>query len=756
MRFKCKAQSVLVLAAATLAAACGDSSGPGNPPAKVVVVAGDAQPSAVVGTKLAAPLIIRVTDSQGEGVRGATVTWTATAGTLSAPTSLTDRSGQASIEWTLGIFAGNQIVTATVKGIDPVTFTHRAIPGPLTQIIVSRDTVRLLGTGDTFRFSARPADQFGNFVIGGAVVESADTSVVTAINFGTGANLIARKPDALTTLRATAGGLTRTATVIVLPPPCTTGVNAVTLAVGEVAVFAGADAAEFCVKGSADGAEFTAIPFYSDLSSSLLRLEFFSGGTTLGVSPNMVTAPRFAAVAKPQPLVRDDAFEVRLRALSERELAPLIPAARAAAAHGLSPRLSISVRTPEVGDLLQLNTNALSSCGNPNMRTGRIAAISTRAIIVADTGNPVNGFTDADYQNFGTMFDTLVYSVDTQNFGEPTDIDGNQRVILFYTRAVNELTPPGQNFYVGGFFFNRDLFPKTGAVAPGNCATSNVAEMFYLLVPDPEGVVNQNVRTADFVRRSTIGTLAHELQHLINSSRHLYINTKNEQFEEIFLDEGLAHEAEELVFYKASGLAPRQNISVATIQSSQRISDAFDMFGEGNIRRLREYLENPQISSPYAENANLTTRGAIWSFLRYAADRRGGTESQMWFLLANSTVTTERGFANIQRVIGPDLVSWIRDWATANYTDDFVSNVALAHTHQSWNFREVVPYADGRTFPLETQQMESATLTSVGIGDGSAAYLRFGVGSGVVGGGRLTARAGVPPAGFFLSLLRTK
>ena len=123
---------------------------------------------------------------------------------------------------------------------------------------------------------------------------------------------------------------------------------------------------------------------------------------------------------------------------------------------------------------MNLNTNSSSACANANIRTGRVVAISNRAIVVSDTANPANGFTTQDYQFFGAMFDTLVYPVDTLNFGDPTDIDKNQHVILFFTRAVNELTPPNQTFYVGGFFFSRDLFPTTngGAVQAARRATS--------------------------------------------------------------------------------------------------------------------------------------------------------------------------------------------------------------------------------------------------------------------------------------------
>ena len=40
--------------------------------------------------------------------------------------------------------------------------------------------------------------------------------------------------------------------------------------------------------------------------------------------------------------------------------------------------------------------------------------------------------------------------------------------------------------------------------------------MFYLLVPDPDGTVNNNKRTKDEVTTLNLGTIAHEFQHLIN------------------------------------------------------------------------------------------------------------------------------------------------------------------------------------------------------------------------------------------------
>jgi hypothetical protein len=746
-----------VFVAATIVAqmiACGDASGPKpGPPASVVLVSGAVLGSSEVGSKLQQPLTIKVSDSLGRRISGVAVAWTTSSGALSVTSSVTDANGAATVEWTLGSIAGNQTATATVTSLKPVIFTAVAIAGPPTQILFSRDTVRLLGIGDAFRLNARPADRFGNIVQMATTVVSADTSIVTATNFGAGAVLVAHALDKTTTIRATSGPFEKTGTVIVLPPPCPAGSNAFDLKVGEVGLLLGSAASEFCVQGTTSGAEFIAVPFFSDFTGSSLRLSISTGNTTIGVSPNRLASLAAPRQARSPKLRKDDAFELALRERSLRDLTSLIPHARIAK-QAKEGRFNLSVAVPQIGDLMNINTNSSATCTNPNVRTGRIVAISNRAIIVSDTANPVNGFTTPDYEYFGSTFDTLVYPVDTVNFGAPTDIDNNQHVIMFFTRAVNELTPPNQNFYVGGFFYSRDLFPKTTDGSLQACAGSNFAEMFYLLAPDPDGIINQNVRTVEFVRTVTVGTLAHEFQHIINASRHLYVNASS-TFEDTFLDEGLAHEAEELMFYRASGLAPEQNIAYPLIQSSQKTQIAFDNFGSANFRRFREFLTNPPISSPYGSNANITTRGAIWSFLRYAADRRGEAESQLWFQLANPP-SGIHGVANLTRAITPDLSAWIRDWTVATYADDFVPGAQSVALDPSWDLRSMVSAVSDGTWPLPTQQLDATSVTSVNLADGSAAYLRFGVAAGAIGGGRIVARGAPVPAGFALSILRTK
>ena len=241
------------------------------------------------------------------------------------------------------------------------------------------------------------------------------------------------------------------------------------------------------------------------------------------------------------------AAELARRALEQRALTPLVSVARdwMASRTALSrAAYAVTAADAKVGDVLRLNVNANVACTNADTKSGRVAAVGTKSIIVSDTDNPTGGYTDTEYAAIAATFDTLVFPMDTTAFGAPSNISSYGKIILFYTRAVNALTPSGAGYTIGGFFFARDLYPKMAKNGLAACAASNESEMFYLLAPDPNGTVNTNKRTKDEVTLLNLTTIAHELQHLINSSRRLYVNTGARPNEETWLDEGLAHVAE--------------------------------------------------------------------------------------------------------------------------------------------------------------------------------------------------------------------
>jgi len=391
----------------------------------------------------------------------------------------------------------------------------------------------------------------------------------------------------------------------------------------------------------------------------------------------------------------------------------------------------VTVNVVAAGSLLSLNVNSDQGCTNAKIRKARIVATSARAIIVEDVNNPPGGFTNAEYQEIANKFDAVVYPTDVANFGAPGDIDNNGgRSIIFYTRAVNELTPRGSSFYVGGFFYARDLFPRTATPRQGACPASNVAEIFYMLAVDPSGEVNGNTRSKAFVRRVTVGTLAHEFQHLINSSRRLLVNTNSKWPETVWMDEGLSHVAEELNFFVDTGLQPRQNLGAPQIQSPASRFASFEEFAFANFARYEQYLEMPELTSPIANNDDLGTRGATWNFLRYAADRRGGSEQTFWFNLVNQPDT---GYTNLQAVLATDPQVYFRDWTVSHYADDAVPTPARFQ-QPTWNLRSIFSLNSlGGSYPLRVRTLASGVALNTAIRSSTAAYFRFAVATGSLG-----------------------
>jgi hypothetical protein len=374
----------------------------------------------------------------------------------------------------------------------------------------------------------------------------------------------------------------------------------------------------------------------------------------------------------------------------------------------------------------------------------RVVAVGTTALVAVDTLDPPDGFVTADYQRFAATFDTLVYPLDVANFGIPTDIDANGHVVLLFTRAVNELTARHSDSYVGGFFFARDLFPTTAAVAADACAGSNDAEMFYLLAPDPTGLVNGNVRTPGFVDSLTTSLVAHEFQHLINGSRRLYVNNADD-FEVVWLNEGLSHIAEELLFYRQAGLTPRQNINAPALRASRAAVDAFNADQSANAGRYQLFLSAPTKSSPIRNDDSLSTRGATWDLLRYAADRKvqgagSGSEAAVWQALVNSTTT---GVSNLRAVFGSDLGALLRDWSVSQYADDVATSASAAFSQPSWNWHSLFAALGGGNggFPLAASTLTAGGVSGSAIPGGSA-YYRFAIPAGGAASITLSAATG--------------
>jgi len=539
--------------------------------------------------------------------------------------------------------------------------------------------------------------------------------------------------------------------------PCVFG-KGTRLEVGGTLTVTGAEAGTLCLRAGSEGAEYTLVPFLADQDGEA-RLQVEAIGANLRDPtgpPNPNVLPGALALAQPR---RDPELHMRLMERMRGGLTIRPASAASRSMERVAPTTAAVV--PAVGSFITINIPRfyldVDPCTAAPARQVRVSAVTQRAILVNDPTNPAGGLTDAELRAFGDEFDRQIYPVDVQNFGAPTDLDDNGgRVIIVFTREVNALTPPNSGGgYFGGFFAPHDLFPRVRTARLDACPRSNVGEIFYLLTPDPNGAVNGNRFPKDLVLRTAAGTIAHELEHLINSARRIYVNDA-EFFEEVWLDEALAHAAEEINFYAASGLAPRRNLNLAQITADARTSNAVNSYLLDNLARYMTYLQAPDSNSVIGPDL-LETRGGSWAFLRYAVDRRGTGDQQLFFNLVN---TTRTGLDNLSRVIGAPALDWVQDWTLAVYTDDAVP-VEPRFLQPSWNFRDIMPavadlYGYDEVFPLKVERLGSRAAREYNLRGGGAAYLRFGIGGGARVGLRLTSNDGPPPDSLRFSLVRTR
>jgi hypothetical protein len=747
-----KSLRLAALVAASICIACDGATGPPGPPSVIRNVTA-ATFTATAGSAITGGVTVKVVDARGQSVGGSRVAFTVTAGdgTVSPHLILSDAGGNAHAEWTIGQTAGQNTLVASIEGVDSTTtFSATGTAGPATTVSVTPHVLRLPVNTTTGTVTGAVVDKYGNAISGNATTYTSRNTGLVTVNSTTGAVTVV-SGSGTTYVVATGATFSDSSLVIVLKTgdtPCT-GITAhSSLAVGEV-ITTGFSDNGICVDATTTGGEYALVPYFNSSVASALT------SFTLSAFGNAAPSLVFKSIRRVgTPLITDAAvmattgapaaaFHSRIRAAEEQAMPAAAPDARLwyGSAERTAHRAMRTTVVPTVGDQMQLNVNPNDFCTNPTMHAGRVAAVTTHAVVVADAANPA-GFTDAEYQSFGITFDTLVYALDIANFGAPTDIDENGgRVVLFFTHAVNEIGAG-----VLGYYYGRDLLPKVGPL--GSCPGSNVGEIMYLLVPDA-------VFSKNFVVTNTVGTVAHEFQHMINAGRRLYINTSAAPTEERWLNEGLSHVAEELMFYHVSGLKPRQNVGLEIF--STQYSQTFQNYQFQNFNRLREYLTAPGSQSPIGIDDNdddFATRGAIWSYLRYTADQRfSADEASFWFNLVNSNVT---GLNNLYEVVGTDARLMMRDWTLAIFLDDLVPGMNAKYQQPSWNLRVAMATVGGyapSTVPLPI----TAAATPFAVRAGGTVFARFGVNANQEAYVSAAGTAGTAlPKNVLLALVRTK
>lgn len=206
-----------------LAGACDEDNGGTGPvqPAAVAPATPTTQ-EGTVGANVATAPAVRVTDERGRGVAGVPVTFAVASGggAVGTASASTDANGVASAgSWQLGPRGGTQVVTATVAGLEAVSFTATARAGSAAAL------VRAGGDGQTGAAGAvladslvvRADDRHGNPVPGVTVTfaVASGEGTVSVASAVTSADGHARTR---LTLGRRAGTATVTATAAGAPP----------------------------------------------------------------------------------------------------------------------------------------------------------------------------------------------------------------------------------------------------------------------------------------------------------------------------------------------------------------------------------------------------------------------------------------------------------------------------------------------------------------------------------------------------------
>jgi hypothetical protein len=316
----------------------------------------------------------------------------------------------------------------------------------------------------------------------------------------------------------------------------------------------------------------------------------------------------------------------------------------------------------------------------------------TRSIWLEDVNNPAGGFTTADYAQLAQMFDGGIYAANEDYFGEPTDIDGNGRIVIVITAELNK----EQN--VLGRVFSVDLFPDQ---CPGG---SNGGEYFYGIAPDSSGSVGMKFSVEDAKEYYPI-IIAHELTHVIQLGRRSRAPGAT-GYQTIWELEGQATLAEEIVGHRITGNRPGQNygFGVAWNQPQQTPIDWYI----APIVDLVYYFGFQAVQAPPVSGApeqcgwfnqteggnNLgpclgrrSIYGVSWSFLRWLSDHFGpsfpGGEQGLHRAMIMDTRT---GFATMERVTGRPMAELLAQWSAMLYLDGRVSGLDPKLTMTSWDF----------------------------------------------------------------------
>lgn len=214
-----------------------------------------------------------------------------------------------------------------------------------------------------------------------------------------------------------------------------------------------------------------------------------------------------------------------------------------------------------------------------------LISVGSHATVIRDTTHPTT--LDAAFaEQFRTDFEDVILPRARQVFGTESDIDGNGRIQLVFSRLTRERGV--------AFFSACDLLPTLAG-----CTSSNHGEYLYLTPPD---AIAPPYNTPNAIKE----ILTHELGHLLHFNRKVLRNQLPAWTDTVYASEGIGALAQDVVGYQAG------NLYVAKAGL-----DGIDAFSLADITTPRR---------PEGREDGVL-RGAAYLFFRWLYDRAGGDEA---------------------------------------------------------------------------------------------------------------------------------
>ncbi len=400
-----------------------------------------------------------------------------------------------------------------------------------------------------------------------------------------------------------------------------------------------------------DGASYLIVPELA--SGGVDQVAYSTQPYTLHVSGAVTGTPFAVGPAPSTRAARPIGPQLRLDALlrsRDRQRASQVTSAAFAIRRGPAS----AVTAPALGDVRSFQV--LGDINGTTYTTVNAALryAGTNVYLYLDTAAPSPGFSDAQLAGFGQQMDQVMYPLLAGAFGPPTDIDGNGHVVVLLSAAVNGITPDSTcqtQGYVTGFFDGVDFTADPH---------SNGGEIFYAIVPDPNGTVSC-AHTVGEVESLMPAVFLHEVQHMISFGQHALIH--HGQSEEGWLDEGLSLAAEELgsQYYETKYPPPSGRTN-----SGQLFPDSAEVFISDKLTNSYDYLTRPDtVSLTLHSDADLGLdwRAGDWLLMRYVGDQWG---QSIFRTLDESALT---GRANLEAATGESLATLLGHFGVALYTD---------------------------------------------------------------------------------------